>query len=88
MGVRVLTLYIPILIQIYLFTYISFYLFKAIFIYLFWLLGRYKAGRYPLWGSMYLRWWIVEQIVNIMGKGFFKDDFPIIGTKYVYICIY
>jgi hypothetical protein len=39
---------------------------------------------------MYLRWWIVEQIVNIMGKGFFKDDFPIIGTRlaYMYVCMY
>ena len=42
--------------------------------------GRYKAGRYPLWGTMYLKWWIVEQIINIMGKGFFRDDLPIIGS--------
>lgn len=43
------------------------------------LIGRYKPGRYPLWGSMYLRWWLVEQIINIMGKGFFNGDLPIIG---------
>lgn len=30
-------------------------------------IGRYKAGRYPLWGTMYLRWWIVEQTHNIVG---------------------
>jgi non-ribosomal peptide synthetase-like protein len=47
------------------------------------LIGRYKAGRYPLWGSMYLRWWLVEQIVNIMGKGFFRDDLPIVGPYMV-----
>lgn len=52
------------------------------------IIGRYKAGRYPLWGTMYLKWWIVEQIVNIMGKGFFRDDLPIIGpslVRYYYI---
>ena len=52
------------------------------------LIGKYRAGRYPLWGNMYLRWWIVGQIVNIMGKGFFRDDLPIIGpdlVRYYYI---
>ena len=47
------------------------------------IIGRYQAGRYPLWGAMYLKWWIVEQIVNIMGKGFFRDDIPIIGPTLV-----
>jgi acyl carrier protein/acetyltransferase-like isoleucine patch superfamily enzyme len=46
-------------------------------------IGRYKAGRYPLWGSMYLRWWIVEQVILIFGKGFFRDDIPIIGYQLV-----
>jgi hypothetical protein len=32
------------------------------------LIGRYRAGRYPLWGAMYLKWWLVEQLVNILGK--------------------
>jgi acyl carrier protein len=35
------------------------------------IIGRYQPGKYPLWGSMYLKWWIVEQIINIMGKGAF-----------------
>ena len=47
------------------------------------IIGRYKPGRYPLWGSMYLRWWLVEQVINIMGRGIFKDDFPIIGVHLV-----
>lgn len=46
-------------------------------------IGKYKAGRYPLWGSMYLRWWFVEQFINIMGKGLFIDDLPIIGPSLV-----
>ena len=30
------------------------------------IIGRYKPGRYPLWGSMYLRWWLVEQVTNLI----------------------
>lgn len=47
------------------------------------IIGKYKAGKYPLWGTMYLKWWLVEQIINIMGKGFFRDDLPIIGPHLV-----
>ena len=47
------------------------------------IIGRYKAGKYPLWGAMYLRWWLVEQIVNIAGKGVFRDDLPIVGSHLV-----
>jgi len=47
------------------------------------IIGRYKAGKYPLWGTYYLRWWLVEQIVNIAGKGVFRDDLPIIGSQLV-----
>ena len=37
------------------------------------IVGRYKAGCYPLWGSMYLRWWLVEQILQMTGKGVFQQ---------------
>lgn len=47
------------------------------------LIGRYQPGRYPLWGSMYLRWWFVEKVVNVFGKGVFRDDLPIIGSHMV-----
>ena len=46
-------------------------------------IGRYKPGRYPLWGSMYLRWWFVEQVIRIFGKGIFTDEVPIIGHHLV-----
>lgn len=46
-------------------------------------IGRYRAGRYPLWGAMYVKWWIVEKVINIMGKGFFRDDLPIVGPHLV-----
>ena len=28
-------------------------------------IGRFKAGKYPLWGSYYLRWWIVRQMQSL-----------------------
>ena len=28
-------------------------------------LGRAKAGRYPLWGVMYFRWWLADRIADI-----------------------
>eukprot|EP01038_Epipyxis_sp_PR26KG_P009637 gene9637-12976_t len=42
-------------------------------------IGRYKPGKYQLWSAMYLKWWIAEQLIEIMGKGYFTDDLPIIG---------
>lgn len=31
-----------------------------------WLIvGRYRAGRYKLWGSKYLRWWMVDKVGSI-----------------------
>lgn len=47
------------------------------------IIGRYKVGKYPIWGSMYLRWWLVQQIIAIMGKGYFRDDLPYIGPHLV-----
>lgn len=28
-------------------------------------LGRVKAGRYPLWGVMYFRWWLADRISDV-----------------------
>ncbi len=46
-------------------------------------IGRYQPGRYPMWGAMYLKWWLCEQVINIMGTGFFRDDFPFIGPSLI-----
>ncbi|CAO3592963.1 unnamed protein product [Absidia cylindrospora] len=35
-------------------------------------IGRYRAGRYPMWGQYYLRWWFVHQVCRIAGRGVFK----------------
>jgi acetyltransferase-like isoleucine patch superfamily enzyme/acyl carrier protein len=38
-----------------------------------WLIvGRYQEGLYPMWGLYHTRWWMVEKIVAICGKGFFN----------------
>lgn len=37
------------------------------------LIGRYKPGRYPLWGSFYIRWWIVSRLQFLSGISIFND---------------
>jgi amino acid adenylation domain-containing protein len=29
------------------------------------IVGRYRPGRYPLWGSYYLRWWVVSRLQHL-----------------------
>ncbi len=33
-------------------------------------IGRYRPGRYPLWGWYYLRWWFVERVLDLTPMGF------------------
>jgi len=33
------------------------------------IIGRYKAGAYPLWGSYYIRWWLVSRLQALFGAG-------------------
>ena len=33
------------------------------------IIGRYRAGAYPLWGSYYLRWWMVTRLQAMSGAG-------------------
>ncbi|HEX5497906.1 MAG TPA: Pls/PosA family non-ribosomal peptide synthetase, partial [Thermomicrobiales bacterium] len=33
-------------------------------------IGRYKAGDYPLWGAYYFRWWFVNSIVGSIPIGY------------------
>ncbi|MDZ7922680.1 MAG: Pls/PosA family non-ribosomal peptide synthetase [Marinagarivorans sp.] len=32
------------------------------------LIGRYKEGHYPVWGSYYLRWWLVTRLQQLSGS--------------------
>lgn len=35
-------------------------------------IGRYRAGSYPLWGAYYLRWWFVNKFLLVADAGIFK----------------
>ncbi|KAK6088072.1 peroxisomal-coenzyme a synthetase [Seiridium cupressi] len=37
------------------------------------IVGRYKAGYYPMWGPYHTRWWLVQKITDITGMGFFSS---------------
>mmetsp|Transcript_26901 Transcript_26901/g.73953 ORF Transcript_26901/g.73953 Transcript_26901/m.73953 type:complete len:1741 (+) Transcript_26901:300-5522(+) len=53
-----------------------------IFIFIKWtVIGRYRPGRYPIWGSYYLRWWIVDVCRKIIGRGVW-------GTNSYSLCLY
>jgi non-ribosomal peptide synthetase-like protein len=34
------------------------------------IIGRYRPGRYPVWGWYYLRWWLVERLASLAPTGF------------------
>lgn len=33
-------------------------------------IGRFKSGDYPLWGSYYFRWWLVRRVLSIVPTNF------------------
>ncbi|KAF2148267.1 hypothetical protein K461DRAFT_233152 [Myriangium duriaei CBS 260.36] len=35
------------------------------------LIGKYQEGLYPMWGFYHTRWWLVQKILSICGKGHF-----------------
>jgi len=37
------------------------------------LIGKYKVGVYPLWGSYHLRWWFVRQLLRVSAALMFKQ---------------
>ncbi|ROT42876.1 hypothetical protein SODALDRAFT_375125 [Sodiomyces alkalinus F11] len=36
------------------------------------IIGRYRPGLYPMWGSYHTRWWMVQKITTLCGSGFFN----------------
>lgn len=44
-------------------------------------IGRYKAGDYPLWGSYYLRWWFVRRFSDVMATPYLSGT-PMIRAYY------
>ncbi|KAM0313069.1 hypothetical protein ACHAPQ_012115, partial [Fusarium lateritium] len=45
------------------------------------IIGRYREGLYPMWGAYHTRWWMVQKIVAICGKGVFSTNE---ATKRIY----
>ncbi|KAK4503390.1 hypothetical protein PRZ48_004305 [Zasmidium cellare] len=35
-------------------------------------IGRYKEGLYPMWGSYHTRWWLVQKTTAVAGQGVFS----------------
>ncbi len=38
------------------------------------IIGRTKPGRYPLWGSYYYRWWLVQRFVSLVHLKWFQGS--------------
>ncbi|HEY2185002.1 MAG TPA: Pls/PosA family non-ribosomal peptide synthetase [Xanthobacteraceae bacterium] len=45
------------------------------------IIGRYRPGAYPLWGSYYLRWWLVARLQAISGAGILAGT-PLMSAYY------
>ena len=45
------------------------------------IIGRYKPGAYPLWGSYYIRWWLVSRLQVLSGAGLFLGT-PLMPVYY------
>ena len=44
-------------------------------------IGRFKAGDYPLWGSYYFRWWLVRRVISVTGTPYLAGT-PMIRAYY------
>jgi non-ribosomal peptide synthetase-like protein len=47
-------------------------------------IGRFKEGDFPLWGTMYLRWWTVDQFQRLAAPQFLSDT-PFMATYYRFL---
>jgi acyl-CoA synthetase (AMP-forming)/AMP-acid ligase II len=46
------------------------------------IIGRYKPGRYPIWGSYYLRWWFVDVMRKLFLRGIWGSNDVLLNTYY------
>jgi hypothetical protein len=54
-----------------------------IFVVLKWMIiGRYKAGRYPIFGCYYLRWWFVDVLRKLFGRGIWDSNDALLAMYY------
>jgi non-ribosomal peptide synthetase-like protein len=45
------------------------------------IIGRYRPGAYPLWGSYYVRWWLTARLQALSGAGLFSGT-PLMSVYY------
>jgi non-ribosomal peptide synthetase-like protein len=45
------------------------------------IIGRYRPGAYPLWGSFYLRWWLVRSLQALSGANLLTGT-PLLSIYY------
>ena len=68
--------------------YLIFHLFwititPLVFVAIKWLvIGRYKAGRYPIWGTYYLRWWFVDVCRKLFLRGIWGSNGTLLNFYY------
>jgi len=54
-----------------------------IFVALKWIvIGKYRSGRYPIWGEYYLRWWFVDVIRKLTGRGIWGSNETLLNFYY------
>ena len=57
-------------------------------------IGRFRPGDYPLWGSYYFRWWLVRRVLSIVPTNFLAGTpmltlyFRLLGARIRCQCLY
>jgi acyl-CoA synthetase (AMP-forming)/AMP-acid ligase II/acetyltransferase-like isoleucine patch superfamily enzyme len=52
-----------------------------VFVVIKWLIvGTYREGRYPIWGEYYLRWWFVDIMRKLIGRGLWGSNQFMLNT--------
>ena len=45
-------------------------------------IGKYRSGRYPLWSWYYLRWWFVDVMRKLVGRGIWGSNEYLLALYY------
>jgi len=54
-----------------------------IFVLIKWIvIGKYQEGRYAIWGNYYLRWWFVDVLRKLFGKGIYGSSEELLAFYY------
>jgi acetyltransferase-like isoleucine patch superfamily enzyme len=46
------------------------------------IIGKYRQGRYPIWGEYYLRWWFVDILRKLIGLGIWGSNEMLLSFYY------